>query len=190
MNKGQWHHKEDAELLQNFYSDGNTKWLGVVLERYTLLLYGVCMKYLKNEDDAKDTVQQIFLKALSELQKYKVEHFKSWLYTIAKNQCLMNLRNKSGKIQVEITENYIPADSTNNRLQLEKENLLNLIECGLTELNNEQKTCVTLFYLQNKSYQQISTITGYNLLQVKSYIQNGKRNLKQFVDSQLIKNNG
>ncbi|HQR02228.1 MAG TPA: sigma-70 family RNA polymerase sigma factor, partial [Ferruginibacter sp.] len=89
MNSGRLHNAPDAELLQQFYSDGNNEWLGILLERYTMLLLGVCMKYLKNEEEAKDAVQQVFLKAIHELHKYKVEYFKSWIYMIAKNHCLM-----------------------------------------------------------------------------------------------------
>src|SRR6185312_4468175 len=96
----------DAELLQNFYKDHDNKWLGILLPRYTLLLLGVCMKYLKNEEDAKDCVQQIFLKVINELHKYKVDYFKSWIYMIAKNHCLMKLRDK-GKIPVELNEQII-----------------------------------------------------------------------------------
>ena len=69
MNKNNYQHISDNEILSKFYADRNREWLGIVLERYTLLLFGVCMKYLKNEEDAKDAVQQIFLKAINELEK-------------------------------------------------------------------------------------------------------------------------
>jgi RNA polymerase sigma-70 factor (ECF subfamily) len=88
----EYDHITDTELLQKFYSGHDNKWLGILLPRYTLLLLGVCMKYLKNEEDAKDAVQQIFLKVISELSKYKVDYFKSWIYMIAKNHCLMKIR--------------------------------------------------------------------------------------------------
>ncbi|WP_315817406.1 RNA polymerase sigma factor [Paraflavitalea speifideaquila] len=84
MKPDQYAHITDQELLDRFYADHNNYWLGVLLQRYTLLLLGVCMKYLKNEEEAKDSVQQIFLKAITELHKYRVEYFKSWLYMVAK----------------------------------------------------------------------------------------------------------
>ncbi len=190
MAKDAWNHIEDKELLQKFYSDGNNYWLGILLERYTMLLLGVCMKYLKDEEEAKDAVQQIFLKSILELQKYKVEFFKSWLYMVAKNQCLMKLRSRNNHPLVEITDT-IATDESNMLLHLQdKDKTLNLIEEGLNELNNEQKTCVTLFYLHKKSYQEITDSTGYNLLQVKSFIQNGKRNLKMHVEKKLKQTNG
>ena len=94
MNNSKYNHISDNELLQRFYADHDNEWLGILLQRYTMLLLGVCMKYLKNEEEAKDAVQQVFLKAINELHKYKVEYFKSWIYMVAKNHCLMKLRDK------------------------------------------------------------------------------------------------
>jgi len=180
-------HIEDKELLDRFYNDGNNQWLGILLQRYTMLLLGVCMKYLNNEEEAKDAVQQVFLKAITELQKYKVDYFKSWLYMVAKNYCLMKIRNNHGRHAVEVNENIAGhEDDGDVQLQLkEKDNTLNLLHEGLEELNEEQKQCVTLFYLQKKSYHQITEMTGFTMLQVKSYIQNGKRNLKLIVEKKL-----
>ena len=191
MTKDAFEHIEDKELLHKFYSDGNNKWLGILLKRYTLLLLGVCMKYLKDEEEAKDAVQQIFLKAITELSKYKVEFFKSWLYMMAKNYCLMKLRDRHGRSPVELTENVVAHAETNSKSDLlEKDHVLSLIEEGMLELSEEHRVCLTLFYLQKKSYQQITDLTGYNLAQVKSYIQNGKRNLKLIVEKKKEKING
>jgi RNA polymerase sigma-70 factor (ECF subfamily) len=184
-------HIEDKELLQKFYADGNNQWLGLLLQRYTLLLYGVCMKYLKDEEEAKDAVQQIFLKVITEVNRYKVDYFKSWLYMIAKNLCLMKIRDRQGRIPVELSDKMISDENVYRKKELlEKDQTLSLIEEGLNELNEDQKLCVSLFYLQKKSYQQITDETGFNLLQVKSYIQNGKRNLKLIVEKKMKKVNG
>lgn len=174
----------DQELLEQFYSSHDNAWLGTLLQRYTLLLLGVSMKYLKNEDEAKDSVQQIFLKVIQELQKYKVAYFKSWLYMVAKNHCLMKLRDKQGKITAEINDRVTatPGEETDKQALLMNEQTLTLMEASLKELNPEQQQCVTLFYLQKKSYQEVSDETGFTLLQVKSYIQNGKRNLKLLIE--------
>jgi len=191
VDKDAFAHIEDKELLIKFYSDGDNKWLGILLKRYTMLLLGVCMKYLKEEEEAKDAVQQIFLKVITELPKYKVDFFKSWLYMIAKNLCLMRIRDRQGRIPVELTDKVAAYEELNTRTELlEKDKTLSLIEEGLQELNDEQKLCVTLFYFDKKSYQQITDLTGYNLLQVKSYIQNGKRNLKLIVEKKKEKVNG
>lgn len=179
-----YEHISDQELLEKFYRDRDNQWLGIVLQRYTLLLLGVCMKYLKNEEEAKDAVQHIFLKAITELGKYKVDYLKSWLYMVARNHCLMKLRDKNVIVSVE--ENTQLASPETDRWEFEhKEITLTLLESSLEELNPEQKTCVTLFYLQKKSYQEIVDITGYSLLQVKSYIQNGKRNLRILVEKKM-----
>jgi RNA polymerase sigma factor (sigma-70 family) len=175
----------DQELLEQFYTDHENEWLGILLQRYTLLLLGVCMKYLKNEEEAKDSVQQIFLKVIQELHKYKVEYFKSWLYMVAKNHCLMKLRDKQGKYKVEIDDRQIVQPETDKQALLQNDLTFELMERSLKELHTEQQQCVTLFYLQKKSYQQISEETGYSMLQVKSYIQNGKRNLKILIENKL-----
>ena len=169
----------DSELLKRYYSEQDNKWLGILLPRYTVMLLGVCMKYLKNEEDAKDCVQQVFLKVISELPKYEVEYFKSWIYMVAKNHCLMKLRGDKN-YQVEITENLLQteADAEEKKKHLEKEELLTSLEDALKELNEEQRKCVHLFYLQKKTYAEVAEITGYSMLQVKSHLQNGKRKLK------------
>jgi RNA polymerase sigma-70 factor (ECF subfamily) len=175
-------HITDNELLKKYQTDLNKEWLGILLQRYTLLLLGVCMKYLKNEEEAKDAVQQIFLKALNELEKYPVDYPKSWLYKIACNYCLMKLRDKKQFISIDNTPELIEIQDSGKESPIEREMSLGLLESSLEELNKEQKTCITLFYLQKKSYQQITSMTGYSLLQVKSNIQNGKRNLKILIE--------
>ena len=179
----------DQELLAKFYSDHDNEWLGVLLQRYTLLLLGVSMKYLKNEEEAKDSVQQIFLKVIQELHKYKVEYFKSWLYMVAKNHCLMKIREKQGKFTAELTDRMSSTtqaqEETDRQSMLQTDHTLELMESALKELNPEQQQCVTLFYLDKKSYQEVSDITGYSMLQVKSYIQNGKRNLRILIERKL-----
>ena len=172
----------DAELLNNFYNDHDNKWLGILLPRYTLLLLGVAMKYLKNEEDAKDAVQQVFLKVINELPKYKVDYFKSWIFMVARNHCLMKLRGNKNP-SVEINENVLSAKDSDEgiTIHLEKEKLLTDMEEAMKELCTEQQQCVTLFYLQKKSYAEVAEITGYTMLQVKSHLQNGKRNLKMLM---------
>lgn len=184
MSTQKFHDISDNELLEKFYHDHNNDWLGILFPRYTLLLLGVCMKYLKNEDDAKDAVQQTFLKSLSELHKYKVDYFKSWIYIIAKNHCLMKLRDK-GKLTLEINEHFNVVDESDDiHLLVKKNNTLDQLNAALQHLNKEQQLCVTLFYFKKKSYTEISEHTGFNIMQVKSYIQNGKRNLRILLESE------
>jgi RNA polymerase sigma-70 factor (ECF subfamily) len=145
------------------------------------------MKYLKNEEEAKDCVQQVFLKAITELHKYKVEYFKSWLYMVAKNHCLMKLRDKTTRNPAEIKDEMAitPEDDPGMAPHLEKDRQLEMMEECLQELNKDQKQCVTLFYLEKRSYNEIADITGFTLMQVKSYIQNGKRNLKILLERKI-----
>ncbi|HYO22749.1 MAG TPA: sigma-70 family RNA polymerase sigma factor [Flavisolibacter sp.] len=185
MKAARYDHISDQELLEYYYADNNQEWIGILLQRYTLLLLGVCMKYLKDETEAKDCVQQIFLKVLTEVPKYKIDYFKSWLYMVAKNHCLMRLRDKGAKAVKELSDQDIASHESNKQDLLQNEQTYELLEEAITELNEDQRICVNLFYLQKKSYQQITEQTGFSLMQVKSYIQNGKRNLKIILERKL-----
>jgi RNA polymerase sigma factor (sigma-70 family) len=187
MKASRYDHISDQELLEFYYADNNQEWLGILLQRYTLLLLGVCMKYLKDETEAKDCVQQIFLKVLTEAPKYKIEFFKSWLYMVAKNHCLMRLRDKGAKAVKELKDENLSEQETDKQDLLQNEQTYDLLEEAIRELNEEQKICVNLFYLQKKSYQQIAEQTGFSMMQVKSFIQNGKRNLKIILERKLKK---
>jgi RNA polymerase sigma-70 factor (ECF subfamily) len=189
LSPGKYNHIDDNELLQKFNADHDNEWLGILLQRYTMLLLGVCMKYLKNEEEAKDAVQQVFLKAINELHKYKVDYFKSWIYMVAKNHCLMKLRDK-GKYTSEINDQLMatPDETTDKNNYIEKDKALTDMAEALLQLNKEQQLCVTLFYLEKKSYQEITAQTNFSLLQVKSHIQNGKRNLKLLMEKKQINN--
>lgn len=179
----------DEDLLLQYETTRNNALLGVLLQRYTLLLLGVCLKYLKNEHQAKDAVQQIFLKALNEIPKYKINYFKSWIYMVAKNHCLMQLRNKN--LVTEINDNIeLQSEQFDIDIYQKKEEDFQHLQWAINQLNTEQKQCVQLFYLQKMSYNQIVETTQYSLLQVKSYIQNGKRNLKLLIEKKRQTYNG
>lgn len=189
MKTNRYEHITDAELLDLYYADKNQEWIGILLERYTILLLGVCMKYLKDETEARDCVQQIFLKVLTEIGKYRIDFFKSWLYMVAKNHCLMRLREKGWKSAKELSDHHAVTTDIDKQELITNEKTYDLLEEALNELNEEQKQTVILFYLNKNSYQQVSEKTGFTLMQVKSYIQNGKRNLKILLDKKIKQRN-
>jgi RNA polymerase sigma-70 factor (ECF subfamily) len=160
-------------------------WLGILLKRYTVMVLGVAMKYLGDSEQAKDATQQIFFHVLQTVSRHKITNFKNWLYTVAKNHCLMHLRGQKQNRVEALKEELLDLHADNHLEQISnRELLLDQMQTALEMLGTEQKTCISLYYLENHSYQQIALITGYNGDQVKSYIQNGKRNLKNY----LLKN--
>ena len=177
-----YHDITDDELLQRYYADGNNEWLGIVLERYTVILLGVCMKYLKNEEQAKDMVQQVFLKALSEAAKYRIEHIGGWLYRVARNQCLTLLRDRKIFMGDELLQYREQEEEIPVHLHWQQVADTERLERMLGELKEEQKQAIALFYLGKKSYAQIAAQTGWGINEVKSHIQNGKRNLKLMLE--------
>jgi RNA polymerase sigma factor (sigma-70 family) len=170
----------DAELIAQYRKSNNTKLVGELFNRYAHLVYGVCLKYLKKPADAEDAAMKIFEKLLEDLKNHEVQNFQSWLHIVSKNHCLMDLRkraNSSPTVDFESASYHITDVSNVEEVEL-KEEQLNGLEKAIHQLNEEQKNCIELFYLQEKCYQEVAEITGYTIKQVKSYIQNGKRNLK------------
>lgn len=174
--------KPDAELILIYKEKQDKSCITVLYTRYSHLVFGVCLKYLKDEDESKDAVMQIFEKLMTDLLKYEIEFFRAWLHRVAKNHCLLKFRGQKRFVQgkdyhfVEKDENMHPSAGFENPHQHEED--LQKMESAITRLEEKQKTCIELFYLQEMSYHQVAEKTGYTLMQVKSYIQNGKRNLK------------
>ena len=171
--------KTDEELLRLYQTTGNLEWLSALYLRYASLVYGVCLKYLRDREQAKDAVMQIHEKLIESLLKHSITRFRSWLYVNARNHCLMHLRStkntRTEEIQPFLVENG-PEQHPEEEIELEQ-NILKLEKC-IETLAGPQQLCVKLFYLQEKCYKEIRVETGFDLHQVKSYIQNGKRNLK------------
>src|SRR5690554_5743098 len=151
------------------------------------LIFGVCLKYLKNTAKSEDAVMQIFEALIKKLRIHRVENFKPWLYTVARNYCLMELRSSDKRIEVSFDETFMENDTfqhLDNSDSTREEKLQEMERC-IDQLNPEQQLCVRLFYLEEKCYKDIVDMTGYSMKQVKSYIQNGKRNLKICMDKSL-----
>ena len=174
----------DKELVYQYQRTRNTKYFGALFNRYSHLVYGVCLKYLKNIEDAEDAMMQIFEKGIKDLQKITIEHPRAWLYQVAKNHCLMIFRKKRINFsENENLESYSENDDAiNEKIKIESD--LNAIEKGLNLLKEDQKIALILFYLEEKSYKEISEQTKWNIKKVKSEIQNGKRKLKIIINEQ------
>lgn len=177
----------EAELLARYRQHGDVQDLGRLYEPYFALVYGVCLRYLRDADDAQDAVMQIFEKLVVDLRRHEVQNFSSWLHTTARNYCLMELRRrKSGPDTVEFGLPGAAGVESEAALHLVSdddddfptEEHLQQLEAALARLPPEQQRCLDLFYRQQQSYQEIAAATGYDLKQVKSFLQNGKRNLK------------
>ena len=182
---GKRREESDAELIVKYRNSGDSAYIGELFQRYTHLVFGVCMKYLKDMEGSRDAVMEVFEKIMSELKRHEVENFKPWLYFVAKNHCLMKLRKESSmhshkdgynKFFTDFVESEDAAHLMNGKA--EEEQVHDFLRSGIENLREEQKHCIVLFYFENKSYEEIAGSTGYSLMQVKSFLQNGKRNLK------------
>ena len=181
------HSVSDQELVAAYRQSADLKILAVLYQRYMDLLYGVCLKYLKEPEAAKDAVMAIFEELAQKLRKHEVDNFKGWCYTLAKNYCLMQLRSPKRIRTLELKDEPMQtADELHLNGILEKEENLNKLSKCLETLSSEQKTTVELFYLQSKCYKEIEAITGLEWNKVRSHIQNGRRNLKICMDKQEL----
>ncbi|MDR3713038.1 MAG: sigma-70 family RNA polymerase sigma factor [Puia sp.] len=169
----------DEELVTRYKQSSDPKILGLLYQRYMDLVYSVCLKYLKEPETAKDSVLAIFEELVQKLQKHPVEHFRPWLYTLAKNHCLMLLRSgKNHKTREFDPERMQLTDNLHLDEIMEKEGQLEKLQDCIKTLAGEQKLAIDLFYLQNKCYKDIEASTGLDWNKVRSLIQNGRRNLK------------
>jgi RNA polymerase sigma-70 factor (ECF subfamily) len=178
---------DEKQLIEQFRQSQDIALLGKLYQPYMHLVYGISLKYLKDTDLAQDAVMSIFEELVVKLPMHQVENFKSWLYVLSKNHCLMELRQQKRKK----TDNYDQSEFAvmengqvmhhEDDYKLQEDNLERLSFC-IAQLKTEQKQCVEMFYLDKKSYQEITDSTSYELKKVKSYIQNAKRNLKQCME--------
>jgi RNA polymerase sigma-70 factor (ECF subfamily) len=184
--------KSEQELLTKFTLTSDLEVLGEVYSRYMHLVYGVCLKYLKDRDESKDAVMQIFEKLITEIPKQKIENFSSWLHVVTKNYCLMQLRSQKSKdekfnewindpsVFMEYSHSMHPVDKDEPDLDQA------LADC-IERLKEEQKECIKLFYYENRCYQEISEDLSIDEKKVKSNLQNAKRNLKICLEEKNVR---
>lgn len=177
----------DVELLDCYREHRDPTMISLLYERYIHLVYGLCLKHLKSREDAQDAVMGIFEMLIEKLKTQEVTHFKSWLYIVSKNHCLMLLRKaeKAEKMNGSFMESELSLHLIEEADDLDDD--LEALQRCIEELKTDQQRCVRLFYLHQKSYQEIAAETTFKLKKVKSYIQNGKRNLKLCLEKQHVK---
>lgn len=168
----------DEELIHRYVHRGEQVVMSILFDRYAHLVLGVCFRYLKEKETAKDATQQIFIKLIDDLPRFRIEKFKPWLLQVARNHCLMQLRKATPVVHNELIANMSMESDEDWHQKVEEEYLYKHLETALEQLGNEQRTCIKLFYLEKLTYAEIASKTGYTLLEVKSHLQNGKRNLK------------
>jgi len=178
----------DKELLVAFKETGEIGHLSTLYQRYMDLVFGVCLKYFKDQERCKDAVMDIFAELNTKLRSHEVDNFKGWLHVLTRNYCLMQLRSPRNMKTTEFSPGFMYSEQNAhlNGEALEKEENFKKLEQCLEALPEEQHETVKLFYLEGKCYNEIAAITGFEWNKVRSYIQNGKRNLKICIEEKQI----
>lgn len=182
--------ENDEDLAARYYETGDKALFGILFEKHVKTVYGVCLFYFRDQDKARDAVMQVFEKLMFELRKSRVKHFKAWLGFVVRNFCISELRKAKGK--TFLPETYLDFEIREASLEEEEriegvsdETMFRFLEQNMARLKENQRRCIELFYLKERSYQEVADATGYSLNEVKSYIQNGKRNLKLLIEEQI-----
>lgn len=176
--------EEDHILIERYRQSGDLTILGDLYQKHTEMVFYVCLRYFQDSEMSKDAVMNIFEELIHKINKQEINDFSRWLYVVSKNHCLMYLRSQKNKKETPLDE-FVKFPSELHQIEYndEKELQLTAMEGCIERLPEKQKESIDLFFLQEKCYQEISECTGYSLKEVKSYIQNGKRNLKNCMDN-------
>jgi RNA polymerase sigma-70 factor (ECF subfamily) len=186
--------RSDEELLAEFKSTGDLDVLGELYSRYLHLVNGVCLKYLKEREESKDTVMQIFEKLMIEIPRHNIENFRSWLHVVTKNYCLMQLRSvrsEKEKFAEWSNDSEFFMETDTDLHPLDEDGDLKKVDSALEDcierLKEEQRKCIRQFYFENRCYNEIAVNLGINEKKVKSHLQNGKRNLKICLEEKNVR---
>lgn len=183
LNRRSYVRKLSDEDIVSLYKEKQwTNCIDELYQRYSHMVFGVCLKYVKQIENAEDLTLSLFASLTDKLLHHQVQHFKSWLYVSARNSSLMFLR--ANKISLELKVDDLLYDDSDQQLdeKLEKDELIESLVMVFEELKQEQRICIQLFYLQKKSYEEVAKITNYSMKEVKSHLQNGRRNLKLLLE--------
>lgn len=188
---GKYRDHTDEELLRLYSRSGSLEVLAALYARYMHMVYGVALKYLQERDEAKDAVMQIFENLITELPRHQVRTFQSWLYVLTKNHCLMALRSRKQEEKklegLKIEHDFMESVEEMHPIDRDDPSLEDALRKCIEQLKKDQKKCIELFYYQNCSYQEISKALNIEEHKVKSYLQNGKRNLKICLEKKNVR---
>jgi RNA polymerase sigma-70 factor (ECF subfamily) len=166
------------ELIEKYKATEDQNYVAELYRPYLPLVYGLCLKYLRNKTEAEDASMDIYINLLKKLKSHKIENFKSWLYVVTKNHCLDKLRSRTAKFSKESEAKVVYSERVYHPDNEENEEEVKKLQDCLENLPANQKKSIDMFYYQKRSYKEIASITGWTWSNIRSFIQNGRRNLK------------
>jgi len=178
---------DDEQLFLEVKRTGQQEMLATLFLLYSDLLYGVCLKYLEDAEEAKDAVMNIYQELLRKVPLHEIQHFKSWVYVLTKNFCLMQLRKTKKNITVNLDQQAVQSEDFSHLDDvMDQEETFNRLEDCMNKLSGDQEKTIRMFYYENKCYNEITENTGLDWNKVRSLIQNGRRNLKNCMEKNAV----
>lgn len=173
----------DLDLIKDYKQRGNQETISCLYSRYITLVYGLCIKYLKDETSSKDAVMEIFAILTNKLKTHDIDNFKSWLYTVSKNHCLGILRKRKTTLTKQNQADLMYSSEVFHLDTIDKEDQISQLHKCMERLPEKQHKCVQMFYFEKKTYQEIVEVLELEWKHVRSFIQNGRRNLKNCMEA-------
>ncbi|MEL6655687.1 MAG: sigma-70 family RNA polymerase sigma factor [Bacteroidota bacterium] len=176
--------KSDEELVRQFQQSGDRFLLGLLLRRYSQSILGTCHYYLRQPQDAEDAAMEVCELIVRQLQKPKeIKRFKDWVFIIARNYCFRKLKDNKRltELSTEWEKDFLNSDvqyELGDTLYVQEEALYARVDAEIQQLNEQQRLCLTAFYWQGEKYKDIAARYGMTTDEVRSAIQNGRRNLR------------
>ncbi len=160
----------DTFYLQQIMT-GNVRAYAILVEKHKEMVFSIALKILHNREDAEEIAQDVFVKAYQSLRSFKNESkFSTWLYRIVYNTAISKVRKKKIELSPldESTINNYSDDSSENQFLLSDDpDKFELLQKALKSLPEDENVIVSLFYQNDSSIEDISTVTGLTVANVK-----------------------
>ena len=172
---------EDADLIQGFLN-GRERDFDALVIRYKDMIFNLCLNITEDYDEAVDCSQEVFIKMYKNLHKFGFRSsLSTWLYSIALNTCRnrLSLSYRKRRVSMDGFENLHPAgDDADPQFLYERSEGERAVRKAVSMLPEEERILIVMRDLDERSYEEISEITGIKTGTIKSRISRGRHRLR------------
>lgn len=175
------------EILVKKIIQGNTNHFNYIIEKYQQRIFSMGMRFFKNENDACDFVQEVFIKAYQNLASYKKKAaFRFWLIKIAYNHGINKVKkNQNIKKREQVLDNSIASEYNIEMIQMKSEAEKTLFD-AIEKLPQKYRQCLDFYFFVGLTYNEISDITGFPVNTIKSHVYRAKQALHSCLQGTVV----